>query len=292
MASTIETATKKPTILLIHGGWHTPAHYSNLVSSLRSSGYQDIHVPALPSVSEVRPPVADLASDTEHIRSYLSSLLDKDSDESKPPKEIVVIMHSYGGQVGTNALHGFGKTSRQGEGKTGGVTTLVYVAAFALPEGGSMAGKVKEFGHEELMPLAFEFDPVDGSVLCREPRGMLVGDISTTATADTGTGVVGEKDVEGYVGSLVRWNGKCMYDGIEGKAAWREVKEVSYVYCTKDMTVPLVYQRSMVELMDRERVGLGKVHTVEIETGHCPNLTATGELVRAVEEAVALGNVA
>jgi hypothetical protein len=60
----------------------------------------------------------------------------------------------------------------------GGVARLVYMCAFALPEGGSMVGKVREFGHEELLPLAFGFAE-DQSVDCRDPRMVLVGEGGT-----------------------------------------------------------------------------------------------------------------
>ena len=40
---------------------------------------------------------------------------------------------------------------------------------FALAEGVSMTDKVKEFGHEHLLPLAFDFAD-DGTVLNRDPR--------------------------------------------------------------------------------------------------------------------------
>ena len=47
-------------------------------------------------------------------------------------------MHSYGGQVGTNALSGLGATKRAAEGKPGGIIELVYLAGFAMVEGTSM----------------------------------------------------------------------------------------------------------------------------------------------------------
>jgi pimeloyl-ACP methyl ester carboxylesterase len=89
--------SKAPTVLIIGGGWHTPQSYSKLTKELKLSGY-DVHVPALPSMNESRPPNADFTTDTDHIRSVAKDLVDGGHD-------IVVFMHSYGGQVGTNALH-------------------------------------------------------------------------------------------------------------------------------------------------------------------------------------------
>ena len=257
-------AAVKPTIVLIHGGWHIPSTYSKFTNSLKSAGYE-VHVPRLPSMNEARPPNTDLTTDTELIRGYVESLVDAG-------RSIIAIMHSYGGQVGTNALYGLGLKSRSqsGESLSGGVIQLIYMCAFALPEGGSMVGKVKEFGHEHLLPLAFDFDD-DDSCLNRDPKTLLIG-----PGAD-------DVEVDAYVASLVRWNGKSMYQEITN-CAWRDIP-VTYIYTSQDMTVPLDYQKSMVEGMQAE----GQVvHTFELATGHCPNLTMTQEVADIIMR-VAMG---
>jgi len=80
----------------------------------------------------------------------------------------------------------------------------------------------------------------------------------------------------------LRWNGKCMSQSI-AKCAWREIS-VTYIYTTNDMTVPFDYQKSMVESMKGEG---REVDTVEVETGHCPNLTKTEDVVGVVDHVVA-----
>jgi pimeloyl-ACP methyl ester carboxylesterase len=94
--------SKNPTILVIGGGWHKPQSYAKLTSHLERAGYE-VHVPVLPSMNGSRPPNADLESDTAHIRSVAEDLINKGH-------EVVVLMHSYGGQVGTNALYGMQST--------------------------------------------------------------------------------------------------------------------------------------------------------------------------------------
>lgn len=131
-----------------------------------------------------------------------------------------------------------------------------------------VAGKVKEMGHEALMSIAFDFAD-DMTVLCRDPKGQLVG-----AGAD-------EQELETYLSTLVRWNGQGMYDSVSN-CAWREIP-VTYVYTIGDMTVPLDYQKSMVALLEEHGQ---KVNTFELATGHCPNLTATNELVEVIDKVV------
>lgn len=133
-----------------------------------------------------------------------------------------------------------------------------------MPEGGSMIGKVREFDHESLVAIAFDFAE-DDSCLARDPKMILIG-----ADYD-------EAESKDYLSTLVRWNGKCMYQDIT-HSAWREIP-VTYIHASQDMTVPLDYQKSMVAQM---RADGQKVQTVELNTGHCPNLTATQEVIEVI----------
>lgn len=244
----------KPTIVIIGGAWHVPESYSKLTDALKDVGYE-VHVPRLPSMNEARPPTANLETDTEAVRSFVQDLISNGHT-------IAVIMHSYGGQVGSNALCGLGI----GTGSSG-VSQLVYMTAFAQVPGRSMIDKVEEFGHGDLIPLAFDFAD-DKTVLSRDPKTLVVG--TTTLPGD---------EVDAYIGTMVRWNGQCMYDRISN-SAWLEIP-TSYIFTTQDMTVPFDYQKSMVEGM--KKAGR-EVRTFEVETGHCPNLSATAQVVGFIGE--------
>ncbi len=106
--------------------------------------------------------------------------------------------------------------------------------------------------------------------MVRDPKALLVGPGFEDAEA------------EAYVESLGRWNGRCMYQEV-AQCAWREIP-VTYIYTGRDMTVPLEYQKSMVDLMKAEG---REVQTFELETGHCPNVTKTEEVVGIINEVVA-----
>jgi pimeloyl-ACP methyl ester carboxylesterase len=90
--------SKTSTVLLIGGGWHMPQSYSKLTRQLEAAGYE-VHVPTLPSMNGSRPPNADLTTDTDHVRAVAEDLVNRGH-------HLVVLMHSYGGQIGTNALYG------------------------------------------------------------------------------------------------------------------------------------------------------------------------------------------
>ncbi|KAI1396870.1 alpha/beta-hydrolase [Hypoxylon fuscum] len=246
----------KPTIVIVHGGWHVPENYIDLATTLRSAGYE-VHVPRLPSVNQVRPPNADLHTDSAFIRKYVEDLIEAGH-------AVVAVGHSYGGQLITDGLHGLGIEARSAKGLQGGVSRLIYSSGYAVPAGTAMMDKVKEFGNMDLVPLAFDIAE-DGSCVSRDFKTLVVGP--------------GRDDVEteAYIKTLVRWNGNCMYQPIE-HCAWREIP-VAYIYTTADMTVPFDYQKNFVEGMEKAGV---KVQTFEIATGHCPNFTAFKEVADAI----------
>jgi alpha-beta hydrolase superfamily lysophospholipase len=116
----------KPTVLLVHGAWHTTEPYDQLLQLVRAKGYETV-APDLPSgadVSPADPPQADI----EHIRRTAQTLIDSG-------KFLIVVAHSYGGIVATEALCGMGLTERKRNGLAGGVQSVVYVAAFILSVG-------------------------------------------------------------------------------------------------------------------------------------------------------------
>ncbi|KAI1178459.1 Alpha/beta hydrolase fold-1 [Nemania sp. FL0916] len=251
----------KPMIIIIHGGWHVPEHYRKLARALEAQGYE-VHVPRLPSTNGARPPNADLFTDSLFIRSYVEGLV-------RTGRAVVALMHSYGGQVGTNSLYDLGLGTRTIQGQQGGIVHLLYLAAHAFPENTAMIDKVKEFHDLELVPLTFDFAD-DGSCLFRDPKTLMIGPGA------------GNEEVDFYLRTLVRWNGRCMYQRIE-HAAWRNIP-VSYIYATTDMTIPLDYQKNFVEGLENSGC---KVQTFELETGHCPNLTATDGIVDIVNKIIA-----
>jgi pimeloyl-ACP methyl ester carboxylesterase len=132
----------KPTIILVHGAWHTHEYWSPVIEQLKEHGYASRAV-SLPSVGGKL--TTTMPDDAAHIQKTLSELVENGED-------IVVVMHSYGGLPGTESVKGFLKKEREVEGKNGGVVSLVYVSAFLVPEGFSLASFLGE------MPEWVKFD--------------------------------------------------------------------------------------------------------------------------------------
>jgi pimeloyl-ACP methyl ester carboxylesterase len=99
------TSDSKPTVVLVHGAWGDATAWDGVIRRLHADGYTVI-APANP--------LRGLASDAAYIASVLDTV----------PGPVVLVGHSYGGAVITNAATG-----------KANIKALVYIAAFAPEEG-------------------------------------------------------------------------------------------------------------------------------------------------------------
>ncbi|WP_258573746.1 alpha/beta hydrolase [Streptomyces sp. KM273126] len=99
----------KPTVILVHGAWADTSSWNGEVSILRRAGY---------TVRAIGNPLQNLTTDAQTVKYFLKSI--------KGP--IVLVGHSYGGSVITNAAQGVSN-----------VKALVYVDAAAPAVGETTA---------------------------------------------------------------------------------------------------------------------------------------------------------
>lgn len=251
-------AEKKPTVVIIGAGWHTPKSYTKLTSNLRSCGFE-VFVPRLLAMNGSRPPNAGLKEDADMVHDYIESICEAG-------RRVIVLMHSYGGHVGTNGLVGLGIEARTKQNLPGGITYLIYMAAHSMLEGQAMMDNVKTFGQMDLIPFVFEFAD-DMIITSLNPHGLVIGQEAS------------DEEAAAYEATFASWNGGVLYQPLE-RCAWREIP-TAYIHTTNDMTLPFDYQKHMVDAMKKE----GKeVEVFTIVTGHCPNLTETEEVVAIVEK--------
>lgn len=112
----MSTTETKPTILFVPGAWHSPEGFNVVRSQLKTLGYPTDAVTHA-SIGE-EPPVKSLADDAAILRAAIQKLADEG-------KQIVVVVHSYGGVVGSCAVEGLGWSQRKSVGKTGGIIQYV-----------------------------------------------------------------------------------------------------------------------------------------------------------------------
>jgi pimeloyl-ACP methyl ester carboxylesterase len=110
LAAAVATAQPtKPTIVLVHGAFADSSSWYGVITILERDGY---------SVVAAANPLRSVKGDADTVRSLVASI-------NTP---VVLVGHSYGGMVISNAANG-----------QANVKALVYVAAFA-PDAGESAG--------------------------------------------------------------------------------------------------------------------------------------------------------
>lgn len=125
-------ALARPTIVIIPGAFHIPSHFSSLCAQLEKAGYATASI-QLPSVDPSTPAAAAVGTpynDALFIREKL--LLPLIEGEGK---DVVLLMHSYGGSPGNGSAVGLSKKGRERDEKKGGVVGLVFVSAYVAKEG-------------------------------------------------------------------------------------------------------------------------------------------------------------
>ena len=120
-----------PTIVLVPGAWHSPIHYDLLFSQLRNFGYPIVSGP-LPSCDSPHPRTETVAGDAEYVRKTLLLPL------INAGKDVVLVMHSYGGCPGSTAAAGLSKAAQTAAGKPGGIIGLIFMCGFIAHEGDSL----------------------------------------------------------------------------------------------------------------------------------------------------------
>ena len=125
----------KPTIVLVLGAWHSPVHFTELIGRLKSAGYNDIVCKKNPSCDSETPNDQTALGDTAAIRETLVTQINAG-------KDVLLVMHSYGGCPGAAAARGLSKPEISAAGKQGGIIGLIFVAAFLARQGDSLQSKL------------------------------------------------------------------------------------------------------------------------------------------------------
>jgi pimeloyl-ACP methyl ester carboxylesterase len=233
--------TPKPTVVLVHGGWDNSTGWNAVVEALQERGYPVI-VPANP--------LRDLASDAEYVSSILDTI----------EGPVVLVGHSYGGAVITNAANGHDD-----------VKALVYIAGFAPDEGESLVELVtmnpgSEIGPPVLVtrpyPLA---DGSEGIDLYLTQEG-----VRTAFAADVPEAVADQMQ------ATQRPFSQTAFDAVSGPPAWETIPSW-YLVASEDRAIPPATQRFMAE-----RAG---AQTSELPSSHVPQISRPNETLQVILEA-------
>ena len=233
--------SNKPTIVLVHGGWDNSTGWNAVVAKLQKRGF-DVIAPANP--------LRDLASDSAYVSSVLNTI----------EGPIVLVGHSYGGAVITNAAVGHAN-----------VKALVYIAAFAPDEGESLFQLVtmnpgSEIGPNTLITRPYPLpDGSEGTDLYLTREG-----VSTAFAQDL------PQTTTDLMFATQRPFTQEAFGAPSGTPAWKSIPSW-YLVASEDHAIPPATQRFMAE-----RAG---AQTSEVKSSHVPHISQPDAVIRIILQA-------
>ncbi|KAI1202183.1 Alpha/beta hydrolase fold-1 [Nemania serpens] len=243
---------KKPVLVFCPGAWCAPEYFRFTTDILTKAGYTCLTV-SLPSVgSELRPKDAPhitqgLQIDANAVRDVVIPQLDAGHD-------VVLVCHSYGGVVTSEAVRGLDRSSRGPN--TGAVIRLVYVAAIILDVGGEVwpGGNPPDDAYT-----------MDGEVCRRHP---------SAPGGELWIACCNEEQLALLVSSIRSHAHKCFGDPVT-YAGWRHIPG-TYVIAKKDL---------MPNMIAAAPEGHRFEDVVEVDADHFAFCSAPEQVADAIQKA-------
>lgn len=230
---------QEPTVVLVHGAFADASGWGGVIERLERDGYP---------VIAVGNPLRGLQSDSDYVRSVLDSV---DGD-------VVLVGHSYGGGVITNAASG-----------ADNVDALVYVAAFA-PDQGETIGQFndpEQYPGSQLEPDALVLRPYPGGVdATLDPavfREVFAADLP-------------QRQTRIMAATQRPANVAVLEEESQSEPAWKTIPSW-YQISTQDHALSPVAQRFFAERMG--------AHTSSIKASHAGYVSHPAETASVIEQA-------
>jgi pimeloyl-ACP methyl ester carboxylesterase len=243
-AATLQASSdSRPTIVLVHGDWADASSWNEVIAPLQDRGFTVVAPP-----NTLRGP----SQDAPYLASYLQTI----------PGPIVLVAHSYGGFVITNAATG-----------NANVKALVYIDAFAPDENETATELLAGTSSCLLSEKAFNAVPFNGGVdlyLRWEADPPYAGYRKCFAN-----GVDEETAAVLFAGQ--RPAAAAQLSEPSGPPAWGSIP--SWALLGKlDNVIPPALQEEMY--------GRAGAHITKVKAGHLTPITRPGAVVRVILSAV------
>lgn len=213
-----------------------------------------------------------MEDDAHYIRDLLQKLVSQGLD-------VILVMNSYGGFPGTEALRGLPSRGKlvedTGAGQSGAIVGLIYLGSFLPFQGDSLRSLMDEFLFEPLKTG----DPGNYMYLPGESGPAIFSDWAVEGESR-------DEDVKHWFESMIThssdsFDGKVSHD-LWAKGAFKG--KVLYVLGENDLVVPPVLAERMVERVQGQ-AGQAKVEVKRIEKGgHVMHVTKPGVIVQVVKD--------
>jgi pimeloyl-ACP methyl ester carboxylesterase len=233
----------RPTIVLVHGDWADASSWNGVIGRLQDRGFTVVAPPNL-----LRGP----SQDAPYLASYLQTI----------PGPIVLVAHSYGGFVITNAATG-----------NPNVKALVYIDSFAPDENETAFDLVGGTSSCVLADGAFHQVPIAGGVdlyLNFEPNPPYAGFLGCFAN-----GV--DEETARLLHATQRPAAAAQFADPSGPPAWKTIPSWALLG-TQDNVIPPTLQEEMY--------GRAGAQVTRVKAGHLSLITRPGAVVRVILSAV------
>lgn len=221
-------STAKPTIVFVHGAFADASGFADSIADLQRAGY-----PVLAPAN----PLRGLAVDSDSLRTFLGTLTGP----------VVLVGHSYGGAVITNAATG-----------NPNVKALVYIAAYALANNESVAdANALGGGHSDLLDN-IDPRPIPGVTPAPPPAGDLDVYIKLTSFRAIFAADV-PKSTAAVMAATQRPAALSSLIAKSGEPAWLSIPSW-YLVASQDKAIPPEAERAMAARANAK--------TVEIRSSH------------------------
>ena len=233
----------RPTIVLVHGDWADASSWNGVIKRLQGRGFTVVAPP-----NTLRGP----AQDAPYLASYFQVI----------PGPIVLVAHSYGGSVITNAATGIDN-----------VKALVYIDAFAPDDKQTALDFLGGAGSCVAEDGAFNAVPIDGGVdlyLRWEADPPYAGFMGCFAN-----GV--DEETARLLAATQRPASAAQFTDLNGTPAWKSIPSWALLG-TQDHVIPPALQQEMYDRAD------ARISTVK--TGHLSLITRPDAVVRVILSAV------
>ena len=176
--------------------------------------------------------------------------------------DVVLLGHSYGGQVISEAAKDLGKAE-----DSNGIVHLIYCCAFMLEEGESCAGYLADNSDRSMKKSNWNAVSEDGLT-----STVLVGQAISTFYADVDPNLAKLSESRLGTHSANTFASPLMHAG------WKQIPS-TYILCQDDMAMPVKLQKKMVER------GRSHVKSVSLKASHSPFLSQPDAVCNIIRRA-------
>lgn len=252
--------SNKPTFVLIPGAWHSACTWDKVTTLLDRQAYRSISV-TLPSATG--DPRSTFLDDVQAVRNVIIP-------ETSQGRNVIVVVHSYGGHVGESVLRVVPTTRNPGPDPTSG--KVIGLAMMATGFNQSNVSFMDGLGGHP--PPIWRADAESGLAVFTGrplPAELFYHDLPAS-------------EAEEWTSRLTGQSLKALFEG--GKYAYAGWKDVScwFLLTVEDRALPVEAQRMMVA---KAREAGGSVEVREVDSGHSPMLARPEDTFKFLTEAAA-----